>query len=122
MPSKNSIRVYSADAYYHIYNRGVNKSDIFIDSTDYAVFLSFLKRHLSDKSEKDAKNREYANYSNEVELLAFCLMPSHFHLLIHQKTSEAFTMLLRSVCTAYTMYFNKKYKRVGHLFQDRFKA
>jgi putative transposase len=122
MPSRYSIRQYTPEAYYHIFNRGVDKSKIFVDSTDYAVFLSFLKRHLSHEAKKDLKNRPYLNLSQEIELLAFCLMPNHFHLFVYQTQAESFTKLLRSVCTSYTMYFNNKYKRVGHLFQGRFKA
>jgi putative transposase len=122
MPSKYSVRDYAPDSYYHIFNRGVNKSLIFNDTQDYAVFLSFLKRHLDKMPEKDSKGREYLNFSEDIELLAFCLMPNHFHLLIYQVQPDSYTKLLRSICTAYTYYFNKKHKRVGHLFQDRFKA
>jgi putative transposase len=57
-----------------------------------------------------------------MELLAFCLMPNHFHLLIFQKTPEAMTRLMRGVSTSYVTYFNKKYGRVGPLFHERFKA
>lgn len=86
------------------------------------MFLSLFKRYLASNPSKDASGREYPWYRNEIELLTFCLMPNHYHLLVFQSEKDAFTKLLRSICTAYTMYFNKKYKRVGHLFQSRFKA
>ncbi|HLB66191.1 MAG TPA: transposase [Candidatus Saccharimonadales bacterium] len=123
MPSKHIQKTYVEDSYYHIYNRGVEKRVIFIDNEDYTVFLSMLKRHLSKKHQWDKQGREYPNYHEGITLLAFCLMPNHFHLLVYQKEDRfVITKLMRSVCTAYTMYFNRKYKRVGHLFQERFKA
>lgn len=122
MPSRNTQREYIENTYYHIYNRGVEERVIFSDKNDYIVFLSLLKRYLSNEPYVDRLKREYPNYHNDMKLLAFCLMPNHFHLLIYQIKPDAITKLLHSVCTAYTMYFNRKYKRVGHLFQNRFKA
>lgn len=122
MPSRNLEKVYAEEAYYHIYNRGVNRRTIFKDETDYTVFLNLLKRYLGAEPVKDKQGREYPWYHNDIELLAFCLMPNHYHLLVFQRDLNAITKLLRGVCTAYTMYFNKKYKRIGHLFQARFKA
>lgn len=122
MPSKNREKVYLPQTYYHIYNRGVNKRRIFADQDDYAVFLNLLKRYLDDQPTKDSKGREYDWLHNDIELLAFCLMPNHFHLFIYQEKPDAMTRLMRGVATAYTTYFNKKYHRIGPLFQDRFKA
>lgn len=122
MASKNRLKDYVDDSYYHVYNRGVNKRKIFLDSDDYAVFLNLLKRYLSKKPVKDNKQREYDWLYERLELLAFCLMPNHFHLLVYQHDEQAMTRLMRGVMTSYTTYFNKKYKRIGPLFQDRFKA
>ncbi|MCB9821930.1 transposase [Candidatus Nomurabacteria bacterium] len=122
MPSRNRVKDYGAGVYYHLYNRGNNKDVIFQDSQDYAVFLNLIKRHLSPVETTDKLGRPYRNLSKEVELLAFCLMPNHYHLLIYQHTQEGMTQLLRSVATAYSGYYNKKYQRVGRLFQDAFKA
>ncbi|HLC91766.1 MAG TPA: transposase [Candidatus Saccharimonadales bacterium] len=122
MPSKHIEKIYVSGGYYHLFNRGVNKRVIFKDDEDYAVFLNLFKRHLSNKPVADKKGREYPWYHGGIKLLAFCLMPNHYHLLVYLYDEKAMTKLLQSVCTAYTMYFNKKYKRVGHLFQDRFKA
>lgn len=122
MPSRNLEKIYATDAFYHIYNRGVEKRIIFNDTDDYAVFLSLFKRYLDVEPAKDVAGRDYPHYRDQIKLLAFCLMSNHFHLLIYQKDKGAMTRLLRGVCTAYTMYFNKKYQRVGHLFQSRFKA
>jgi len=122
MPSKNSRKIYLEKTHYHIFNRGVNKRKIFLDEEDYAVFLNLFKRYLSRKPEVDAKKREYPWLYNDIELLSFCLMPNHFHLLAYQLEENSIKHLLKNVCGSYTSYFNKKYKRIGPLFQDRFKA
>lgn len=123
MPSKNIQKDYVAHSYYHVYNRGVEKRIIFIDEQDYKTFLNLLKRYLSIQTEKDTYGRDGVTLYDEVELLAFCLMPNHFHLLLYvNENPRAMTELMRRVCTSYTMYFNKRYDRVGNLFQSRFKA
>lgn len=116
MPAKNSVKHYIENGYYHLYNRGVEKRNIFIDSQDYSVFLSYLKKYL-DPTGSDPKS-----LACEVELLAFCLMPNHFHLQVKQASRNGITKLIRAVCTSYAMYFNKKYGRVGTLFQGKYKA
>jgi putative transposase len=129
MPSKNRIKQYVEDGYYHIYNRGVEKRITFLDEKDYVVFLYFLKLYLlplSNNTPKTLSNLQYTRikktFFEEVELHAFCLMPNHFHLLIHQKNRSSITAFMRALITSYVMYFNKKYKRVGSLFQGNYKA
>lgn len=123
MPSRNVVKEYAPDSYYHVYNRGVNKQIIFKDDSDYVVFLSLLKKHLSKAPAIDRYGREVPHYKDEIELLAFCLLPNHFHLLVYQHDDDkAISKLLQSISTAYTMYFNRRYKRVGPLFQGTFKA
>lgn len=122
MPRRNVPKLYLEQTFYHVYNRGVNKQKIFLDEHDYAVFLNLLKRYLDDAPVKDKQGREYPWLHNQLELAAFCLMPNHFHLLIFQNHEKSMELLLRGVSIAYTMYFNKKYKRVGPLFQSTYKA
>ena len=123
MPARNAIKHYDVDAYYHVYNRGVNRRKIFLDDQDYTVFLAFLKRYLGEATEKDKFYRVYPSLKGQLDLLSYCLMPNHFHLLLYQYDDvKAMETLLRCVSTAYTMYFNKKYQRVGHLFQGTYKA
>lgn len=117
MPAKNSLKQFIAEGYYHLYNRGVEKRVIFLDEQDYFVFQKYLKDYLSPETAQDPRS-----LANEVELLAFCLMPNHYHLLVKQNTIDGITKLIRAVCTNYSMYFNKKYDRVGTLFQGRYKA
>ena len=122
MPSRNRVKVYAPESYYHVYNRGLNKEIIFREQDDYAVFLNLLKRYLSKEPAKDNKGRVYESMYGQMELLAFCLMPNHFHLLIYQNDLDAITNLIRRISTSYVRYFNKKYKRSGPLFEERFKG
>lgn len=140
MASINSVKDYSKDSYYHIYNRGVEKRLIFQDNQDYAVFLSYLqtylmpkdidllKKQLSDPSlNSKEKDKIYNlikmnNFADEIILLSYCLMPNHFHFLIKQKSATSIDKFMNSLGVRYTKYFNSKYKRVGSLYQDVYKA
>lgn len=136
MPAKNLIKINVENGYYHIYNRGVEKRTIFEDEQDYKVFLNYLKEHLSPplKPEDLLKNftlkgttfqgvpHKPKNYFQKVKLLAYCLMPNHFHLLIKQVEKGSMESFMRSLATRYSMYFNKKNDRVGTLFQGIYKA
>ncbi|MBC7869142.1 transposase [Candidatus Saccharibacteria bacterium] len=122
MPKRNRIKIYGSEQYYHLYNRGVNRQDIFHEPEDYFYFLGLFKRHLSEEAVTDSSGRPFAKFNDEVELVAFCLMPNHFHLLCYLKESEGIVRLMRSVMTAYTMYFNKKYQRTGGLYEGPFLA
>lgn len=140
MPGWYRSKEYSNNSYYHIYNRGVEKRLIFLDEEDYIVFLSYLKEYLLPKDteelqkllanplltckEKDKilKKLDLNNFADEITLLAYCLMPNHFHLLIKQKSASSINKFMQSLATRYAMYFNRKYKRVGFLCQDVYKA
>jgi putative transposase len=128
MPSKNIIRIFVKDGIYHIYNRRVEKGDIFLDEQDFRIFLYYLKSYLScpDKKQKAPLNisrlgSEFSLYK-EIHLLCYVLMPNHFHFLIQQKSEHAITEFMRRLINAYVKYFNEKYERVGPLFQGRYKA
>jgi putative transposase len=140
MPSKNSTKQYVAGGYYHIYNRGVDKRIIFEDEQDYGVFLSYLKEYLLKKDEKKLKEEflksgisykdkdkinkalRMNNFYDEIILLAYCLMPNHFHFLVKQNQADSIDRFMNSLATRYSMYFNCKYKRVGPLYQSVYKA
>lgn len=140
VPAKNSQKTYVTNSFYHLYNRGVEKRIIFIDEQDYQVFLSYIKEYLTIKDEQTLRIRladpktsykekdkilkalRMNNFSEEISLVAYCLMPNHFHFLIKQKKEVAIDGFMRSLGTRYTMYFNKKYKRVGSLCQGVYKA
>lgn len=124
MPSKNSLKTYVSHQYYHVYNRGVAKQNIFLDTSDKQHFIKIVQRHL-DPTNTDVKTDgvAYQKFNRDVELLCYCLMGNHFHMLFYLKQRpDNLSLLMRSVLTAYTMYFNKKYRRQGTLFQGVFKA
>jgi len=122
MPSKNERKQYIDQSYYHVYNRGVNKRDIFYDDQDYRVMLNLFKRHLGSQKALDAKGKPFLSYRDKVELNAFCLMPNHYHFLLYAVEGVEMIGLMQRVMMNYTRYFNTKYSRVGPLFQGRYKA
>ena len=122
MPTRHIVKVYAANHYYHVFNRGWNLSKIYVDEQDYKYFEYLLARHLGTSPFVDTSGKSYRNYSSEVQLNAYCLMGNHFHLLLYQVTESGVRELMTSVLTAYTMYFNKRHKRRGPLFESTFKA
>lgn len=111
-----------AGQYYHVFNRGVNKQLIFFDEEDYLQFLKRLKVILGLKSPSLFKTHIKALPRDAFSILAYCLMPNHFHMFIRQNSDIGIDKLILKLCTSYSIYVNKKYARVGALFQDRFKA
>ena len=121
---------------YHIFNRGVEKRDVFMEDKDYSRFISdlglfndikpannvgFKLRQTAIDSENQYKNQHI--FENKlVDILAFCLMPNHFHILLRQKEDKGISKFMNKIGVGYTNYFNLKCKRVGPLFQGAFKA
>lgn len=130
MPAKNIVKEYFEGGYYHVYNRGVEKRLIFLDDQDCHVFLRYIKLYLSPteriKELSTDKPRLVRfinlNLESQVDLLCFALMPNHFHMLLKNKSINGVRIFMQRLMTAYVMYFNKKYKRVGTLFQNVYKA
>ena len=105
--------------FFHVYNRGNAKENIFLDEEDFKFFLLRLKQNLIPS---DDVSRHFKPLPpNSFDLVAYCLMPNHFHFLIKQNTDLPISKLMGKLCTSYGMYFNKKYRRVGHIFQDQFR-
>jgi putative transposase len=122
MPGKNIIKQYAPKSYYHIYTRGVNKMPTFWADNDYTVFASLFKRYLSSEQPKNSSRHPYPNYRGRLQLLAYALMPNHIHLFVYQEDEFAIRDFMRSLLTSYSMYFNKTNKRVGPVFQSRYRA
>lgn len=101
-----AARKKSASDIYHVVIRGNNRQKIFYDDEDYDKFLSILSGKREDQS---------------FALYAWCLMPNHVHLLIKEK-QETLESIFRGVLTDFVRWYNKKYGRVGHLFQGRFRS
>lgn len=92
--------------YYHLMNRGLGKQKIFLDKDDY---LKFLNNLLSYKEKFDWS------------IYCYCLLPNHYHLLVKTQ-NDPLDNIMKSLQTAYGVYFNKKYKRTGPVFNGRFKS
>lgn len=92
---------------YHIYNRGAHKITIFKEETNYLFVLSKIKKYCGE---------------NQLSLIAYCLMPNHYHFLVRQDGQASAGNLPQSVFNSYTKAYNKKYEHSGTLFEGRFRA
>ena len=104
MPRESRKR--SESKIYHVMIRGNERRQIFLDDDDKIRFIDIVK--------EKKQNQNYAIY-------AYCLMENHVHLLINEG-DETISQIMKKINISYAYYFNKKYGRVGHLFQDRFKS
>jgi putative transposase len=119
---------------YHVLNRGVDKRKIFLEDIDYLRFIHDLYEF---NDEDPAPHPRYRQIQSEdvrrpqintkkkrkriVDLLAFCLMPNHYHLLLVPKKPEYLPLFMKKLNGGYAKYFNEKYQRTGTLFERRFK-
>jgi putative transposase len=140
MPARNVVKSYVSDSFYHLYNRGANKQEIFRDEQDYQVLILYLSQYLLPKDENyllsvisnplaNYKEKEKAqkllrlnNFSDTIQLHAYSLMPNHFHMQVYQTENNAIDRFMNSLWTRYSMYFNKKYQYVGRIFQSLYKG
>lgn len=124
---------FSVGEYYHLYNRGVDKRNIFNNSRDYDRFILLLYLCNSNKSVDlgnllQTEGRSFSEIwstdkgSSIVALGSYVLMPNHFHILIKEISEGGVSKFMSKLLTGYSMYFNKKNKRSGSLFEGRFKA
>jgi putative transposase len=119
-----------SDEYYHIYNRGNSKQKIFLDTEDYLRFIALLFiSNTNQKFDFYNLNRDTNFNIYELEITnqyvsigSYCLMPNHFHILIKEKVEGGVSNFMQKLSTAYAMYYNKKYKRTGSLFEGKFKS
>ena len=137
MPSKNPKFI--TGELYHVFNRGVEKREIFLQTSDFFRFI-FCLYELNQKGfikmrdrieERQRKKRE--KYTGAtcvskrevlVEVMVFCLMPNHYHLVLRQLVDGGISLFMKKLADSYVGYFNEKYNRkgMGSLFQGRFKA
>lgn len=101
-----SARKRAESEVYHVMTRGVGRQVIFEDDADRLFYLAVLSEELA---------------SHDGELLAWCLMDNHVHLLVRMRLEEL-SELMRALGSAYASFFNRRHDRVGHLFQDRFRS
>ena len=95
------------DRYYHLYNRGTNRNKIFFETENYLFLLKKLSKY---KNEFD------------IDIIAYCLMPNHYHFLLRQNSENLISYFMQRVFNSYTKAINKKYNRSGTLFEGKYKA
>lgn len=129
-------RLFNPNFYYHIYNCGVEKRDVFVTERDYFRFLETIAFYLHDQrisysQYQDLKEdaRQLYDLGNpkgsetlRVKLLSYCLMPNHFHLLLKPVKEGGITQFISDISNSHTRYFNIKNERIGGLFQGTFKS
>jgi putative transposase len=98
---------FCAGEYYHLYNRGVNRQSIFFCDANWSYFLKRL--------------REYCQ-PEWIDIITYCLMPNHYHLLVYLKINELSAQIMHPFTVAYTKAINRQQKRIGPLFQGPFQA
>lgn len=131
-------RAIAPGEHYHVFNRGANKADLFREESDWIRFL-FLLLHcqspivipntarfirasaLEDGFAVPEVQKQKVIEQRFVELVSFCIMPNHFHLLLHEKEEGGIAQYMQRLAVGYTMYFNTKYETSGHIFQGRYK-
>lgn len=122
---------------YHIYNRGVDKRDIFSDKNDLYRFIESIKEFNRTDKINSLANLRKSKLSSQiaarplsggenrellVEIVAYCLNPNHFHFILKQSADEGITKFMHKLQGGYTSYFNIKNSRSGSLFQGKFKS
>lgn len=128
---------FAVDEFYHLYNRGADKRDIFLDQADRERFLVLLHVansqtpiHISNLLPKKRSPGDYLKLlglpldSKErlVDIGLYCLMNNHFHLAVRERRENGISQFMLKLLTGYSMYFNKKHDHSGTLFQGEFKA
>lgn len=118
---------FSIGEFYHLYNRGVEKRDIFIEKKDWERFhkLLYVANSTIPFRFNEIKDQSIDTIDRGDPIVAvgvYVLMPNHFHILAKEITQNGLSTFMRKLSTGYSMYFNKKHERVGPLLQGRFKA
>ena len=121
---------FAKDEYYHVYNRGNNKREVFKDGFDLDRFLLsiqyFNNLELTGsiylQSFNQNQNQLSSLVTKLVDVIGYCLNPNHFHLILSQREENGISKFMHRLGTGYTRFFNEKYKSSGSLFQGTYKA
>ncbi len=115
--------------YYHIYNRGVDKRDIFIDTNDVKRFVESMREFNKTEAVVSLANLRKSKIESKalsgeplVSIVAYCLNPNHFHFILKQSVEGGISKFMQKLQGGYTYYFNVKNSRTGSLFQGTFKS
>lgn len=122
------LTAFAPGEYYHLYNRGADKRKIFLDKADHERFVSLLYLcnsgipiHRSDhRSTSLPSLLSIPKETSLVDIGSYCLMPNHFHILVHEQSEGGISLFMHKLGVAYSMYFNKRHERRGVLFEGRF--
>lgn len=118
---------FELESFHHVYNRGTDKRVIFMNDEDRHKFILYLRvLNNTEEIRPSWLERQDAIENYKVDepltnIIAYCLMSNHFHLLLQERTEGGISKFMQRLGTAYTVYFNEKYKRSGALFQGRYK-
>jgi len=122
-------QIFAIDQYYHIFNRGVEKRDIFMDRFDAKRFIESMHEFNSLENigslyaiKFDPQKKTLENSTQLVSIIAYCLNPNHYHLILQPKIENGISMYMKKLGGGYSRYFNERYKRAGSLFAGSFKA
>jgi REP element-mobilizing transposase RayT len=118
MPIRTTALV--AGEHYHIYNRGNNRQRIFFERENNLFFLRRVRKYLMGESQTSDVS-ETSEVCSSTTIVAYCLMPNHFHLLVCPRDDQ-FSQRMQRFSISYTKAINQRYHRVGVLFQDQFQA
>jgi len=122
---------FTNNEYYHVLNRGVDKREVFLDSNDMARFFQSMDEFnninpIGSIFENSFKKLSLGNPVSKreklVNFICYCLNPNHYHFLLEQLVDNGVEKFMHRLGVGYTKYFNKKYDRVGALFQGNYKA
>lgn len=95
---------------------------IFQDAVDQREFLQCFRRYLSPETFRDDHSRPYRKLSDQVAVVAFCLMPNHFHMIVHQIQAGGMANLMHRALSGYVSTYNRRHRRSGRLFESPYKA
>lgn len=122
----NIERNFFADSFYHVFNRGVEKRKVYTDETDYTQFIRRLAYYQQVNTPRRFSEDEFKLKDRQApfqyELIAYCLMPNHYHLLLQANSEAGISVAIGNTLNSYTRYFNTRHHRVGPLFQGKFKS
>jgi len=121
--------------YYHIYSKSIAGYNIFNEMKDYARIIDLFKYYqrgsqklrfswfikLDERNRKELEERQSIRNDKIVDIIAYCIMPTHIHLILKQEKKNGISMFMSEVLNSYARYFNEKNKRKGPLWEGRFK-
>ncbi|MEF3279915.1 MAG: transposase [Elusimicrobiota bacterium] len=110
--------------FYHVYNKSISGYVIFNNPMEYSRFIELMKYYRFSNVERKFSIRsdfEVKDNSKKVDIISYCIMPTHYHMILLQKEEKGIERFISSLQKSYALYFNQKHKRKGPLWESRFK-